>query len=258
MNVTLIRNATLTLDFAGQKFLIDPMLAKKGSYPGFEGTPNSHLRNPLVELPVDVSSLLDSDAVIVTHLHPDHWDDAAVSLIPKNKPIFVQNEEDADVIRLSGFSNVQVLENETHFEGVTLYKTSGQHGSDDAYAVPELAELLGEVCGVVFSHPTEKSAYLAGDTLWNKYVTDALNTFTPDIVILNNGFAQVPPFGAIIMGKEDVKKVHEVLPEATIISVHLEAVNHCVLTRDELRSFISEHNLDKFALVPRDGEVISL
>lgn len=34
MNVTLIRNATLTLDFAGQKFLIDPMLAKKAHIRG--------------------------------------------------------------------------------------------------------------------------------------------------------------------------------------------------------------------------------
>lgn len=32
-----IRNATSKISYAGKVFLIDPMLAKKGAYPGFEG-----------------------------------------------------------------------------------------------------------------------------------------------------------------------------------------------------------------------------
>lgn len=49
MKITQVRNATLLIHYAGTRFLIDPMLAPKGSYPGFEGMANSHLRNPLVE-----------------------------------------------------------------------------------------------------------------------------------------------------------------------------------------------------------------
>src|SRR3546814_6490581 len=44
-----IRNATLKITYADTTFLIDPMLSKKGSYPGFEGTYRSQLRNPLVD-----------------------------------------------------------------------------------------------------------------------------------------------------------------------------------------------------------------
>jgi L-ascorbate metabolism protein UlaG (beta-lactamase superfamily) len=47
----LIRNATMKLTYAGTTFLIDPMLAVKGAYKGFDGTPRSELRNPLVDLP---------------------------------------------------------------------------------------------------------------------------------------------------------------------------------------------------------------
>lgn len=47
-----IRNATVKISYADTTFLVDPMLAKKGSYPGFEGTYRSELRNPLVELPM--------------------------------------------------------------------------------------------------------------------------------------------------------------------------------------------------------------
>lgn len=45
-----IRNATVKISYGGTTFLIDPMLAKKGAYPGFENTYRSNLRNPLVDL----------------------------------------------------------------------------------------------------------------------------------------------------------------------------------------------------------------
>ena len=47
-----IRNATVKITYADTTFLIDPMLSKKGTYPGFENTYRSELRNPLVELPM--------------------------------------------------------------------------------------------------------------------------------------------------------------------------------------------------------------
>ena len=68
-----IRNATGRLNYAGKTFLIDPMLAEKGRYAGFEGTLNSHLRNPLVELPMKAEDTFkDVDAIILTHTHEDH------------------------------------------------------------------------------------------------------------------------------------------------------------------------------------------
>ena len=84
MNIMQIRNATQVIAYAGKRFLIDPMLAEKDAYPGFAGTARAHLRNPLVELPVPIERLLDVDAIIVTHTHPDHWDDAAAAAIPKS------------------------------------------------------------------------------------------------------------------------------------------------------------------------------
>ena len=70
VSVTQIRNATLRIDYAGVRFLVDPMLADQGAFPGFPGTAMSHLRNPLVPLPTPVSDLLAVDAVVVTHNRP--------------------------------------------------------------------------------------------------------------------------------------------------------------------------------------------
>jgi L-ascorbate metabolism protein UlaG (beta-lactamase superfamily) len=118
MRITEVRNATLRLDFGGVRFLIDPMLAEQGAYPGFEGTANSHLRNPLVPLPLPIDEILDVEAVIVTHTHPDHWDEAAQALLPKSLTIFAQNEQDAGLIRRAGFTDVQLLTEATEFNGV--------------------------------------------------------------------------------------------------------------------------------------------
>ncbi|RYC39694.1 MBL fold metallo-hydrolase [Pectobacterium zantedeschiae] len=256
MKITQIRNATLQLEFGGKTFLIDPMLAPKATYPGFPGTANAHLRNPLVDLPLPMSTILDVDAVIVTHTHLDHWDDAAIEAIPKTMPIFSQNTQDAEVIRRAGFISVRVLGEQTEYDGITLIKTSGQHGSDETYANPQLAERLGEVCGIVFQHANEKSFYLAGDTIWNQHVINVLTNYSPDVVALNIGNAFIPSFGSIIMGKEDVWHVHQLVPNAAIVATHMEAVNHCLLSRVELRGYLREEQLQSIVHVPNDGESV--
>jgi L-ascorbate metabolism protein UlaG (beta-lactamase superfamily) len=256
LRITQVRNATLRVEVGGVRFLIDPMLAEQGAYPGFEGTANSELRNPLVPLPLPVDEVLDVDAVIVTHTHLDHWDEAAKALLSKKLPVFAQNEEDAGLIRGAGFTDVRVLIEQTEFNGVTLSKTGGQHGSDAAYEV--LGQVLGQVCGVVFRHPEAKTLYIAGDTIWNHHVEEALARHRPEVIVLNSGDAQVPGVGAIIMGTADVKAVHDAAPRATLIGSHMEAVNHCVLTRAELRAFAKQESFSDSLLVPADGETITI
>lgn len=252
MKIKQVRNATLLVEYAGKTFLVDPMLAEKGAYPGFEGTVNSEQRNPLVDLTVPMDEILDVDAVIVTHTHPDHWDDAARNLVPKDLPLFAQNEQDATDICAAGFGDTRVLAGEVAFEGITLSKTPGRHGSDEAYAA--MGAFLGEVCGVVFRHPDEKTLYVAGDTIWNEEVARTIERYAPDVIVLNCGDAQVVGIGAILMGKEDVVKASRAAPAATIVASHMEAVNHCVLSRTELREFANANSLTQHVWVPEDGE----
>lgn len=255
MKITQIRNATLRIDFGGRRFLVDPYFADKGTYPGFAGTANSDRRNPLVELPFQMSEILDVDAVVVTHLHQDHWDEAAKNLIPKDMLVFVQNEKDAAAIQAAGFSNTRILTDNTTFDDITLIKTPGQHGTDEAYAA--IGDRLGEVCGIVFRHPDEKTLYLAGDTIWNGYVEQNLRRLKPDVIVLNCGDAQITGLGSIIMGKEDIYKVHQAAPGATLVASHMEAVNHGMLSRKELREFIAEKGMTPRVLVPDDGEAVT-
>jgi L-ascorbate metabolism protein UlaG (beta-lactamase superfamily) len=95
MDIKLIRQATLIIQYAGKRFLIDPMLAEKGAYPplgpgiGFPDAIRQDQRNPMVSLPTSIEIIISNiDAVIVTHLHPDHWDDVAIEVLPKEIKLF--------------------------------------------------------------------------------------------------------------------------------------------------------------------------
>lgn len=255
-----IRNATIELSYGETTFLVDPMLSDKGTYPGFENTYRSQLRNPLVDLPIAAEEVIaGTDAVIVTHTHLDHWDDAAQLLLPKDIPLFVQNAEDAETIRSQGFTDVRILDGQAEFGGVTLTKTGGQHGSDEIYAVPELAQALGQIMGVVFQAEGKKTTYVVGDTVWRDEVTESLEYYKPDTIVLNTGAAEFNGFEGdpIIMGKEDTLRVHRAAPEATLIAVHMDAVNHMTLSREELADFVQKEGIEQHVSIPADGEVIS-
>ena len=252
-----IRNATAKIEIAGSTFLVDPYLAPKGSYAGFEGTINSQKRNPLIEMAEPVEKVLQGvDAVIVTHTHADHWDEYAQKVLPKTLPIFVQNAGDAQIIRSQGFKDVRVLGKNTEFNKVKLSKTGGQHGTDQMYSIPQLAELAGDAMGVVMQADNEKTLYLVGDTIWNEEVDFALNRYKPEVIVMNTGYAQLQGFSdGIIMGKADVAKARQAAPKADIITVHMDAVNHTAVTSDEMRKFVKENKLTKIA-VPKESEVL--
>ncbi|OOF40285.1 hypothetical protein BKK49_06415 [Rodentibacter rarus] len=252
-----IRNATAKIEMAGSTFLIDPYLAPKGTYAGFEGTINSEKRNPLIEMAEPVDQILKGvDAVIVTHTHPDHWDEYAQKVLPKTLPIFVQNAGDAQIIRSQGFKDVRVVGKNTEFNQVKLSKTGGQHGTDQMYAIPQLAEFAGEAMGVIMQAKGEKTLYIVGDTIWNYVVDHTLNHYNPEIIVMNTGYAQLQGFsGSLIMGKADVAKARQVAPKSDIITVHMDAVNHASVTSDEMRKFVKENKLNKVA-VPKESEVL--
>jgi L-ascorbate metabolism protein UlaG (beta-lactamase superfamily) len=249
MKINQIRNATIVVEYANKKFLIDPMLAEKGTYPPFPNSARQDQKNPVVSLPTSVENIIeDIDAVIVTHLHLDHFDEAAQRILPKDIKMFVQNEEDATEVRNAGFQNVEVLQEDTVFEDIQLIKTKGEHGRG------EILKLAGLVCGVIFKHQSEKTLYVAGDTVWYDEVQKVIDTHKPEIIVVNGGDNQFFEGGSLIMGKEDIYEVYKAAPDAKIIVVHMEAVNHWNLSREELNSFINEKEMSSTVLVPDDGE----
>lgn len=251
-----IRNATARVEYAGSVFLVDPFLADKGAYPGFEGTPNSEKRIPLIDMAEPAQEVIKGiDAVILTHTHLDHWDDSAREILPKDIAFFVQNAGDARTIREQGFTNVMVVGKNTPFKNVRISRTLGQHGPDELYSVPAMAEFAGDAMGFVLQADGEKTVYVVGDTTWYPFVEVALRMYNPDIIVMNTGYAMVNGIaGSLIMGKDDILRMYKAMPDAKIITVHMDAVNHTMTSSKEVRELVKANNLSDRVSVPREGE----
>ncbi|MGZ3854039.1 MAG: MBL fold metallo-hydrolase [Flavisolibacter sp.] len=252
-SIRLLRHATLIIEINQKKLLIDPMLSPMDALEPVQNCGNE-TRFPMVELPIDgleMNQLLkEVDAVIVTHLHRDHWDATAQESIDKNKLVFCQ-PNDAEKIRAEGFTNVHAVDSKLEWEGMTIHRTGGQHGTG------EIGKKMGEVSGFVIQHRND-SVYVAGDTIWCKDVEDALSEYKPTVTILNAGGAQFLTGDPITMTPDDIIQVHNKLPETKIIAVHMDTVNHCFIKRTDLSNALSFKNLSSQVLVPKDGETIVL
>ncbi|AGL02320.1 putative Zn-dependent hydrolase of beta-lactamase fold protein [Desulfoscipio gibsoniae DSM 7213] len=255
MNFQQIRNATVTITYAGKKFLIDPWLQEKGAFPPVPA--ESQERNPTVALPMSIDEIIKNvDAVIVTHIHPDHFDEVAAKVIPKDTKMFAQNKEEAEAFKGFGFKDVEILkESGTLFGDIKLTKTNGIHAGDEE--IVRYFTQFNVTCnasGVVFSNRNEKTVYIAGDTIWCDAVKEAIDTHKPDIIILNAGGAQFVTGGHLIMNANDVYEVYKAAPQAKIIASHMEAVNHARVTRRALKQFVEEKGMSSNVLIPVDGE----
>ncbi len=257
MKITQIRNATIIIEYNNTKFLIDPWLSPKDSMPGFDGAINSNIRQPRVDLPFSIDNITDADVVIVTHVHPDHWDEYAERAINKEIKLFVQSETDKNYLTSKGFNNVEILLNSgINYNGIELYKTGCQHGKREI--VEPICKQLNmpyDSMGVVFKSSGEKTLYLAGDTIYCEEVEAAINEFNPQVIIVNACGATLLNGEKIIMTDKDIKKVITQIPTATIIASHMDTVSHLSVTRVDLKQFASSENINNL-LIPEDGESI--
>ena len=106
-----------------------------------------------------------------------------------------------------------------------------------------VAEALGPVSGFVLG-----DLYLAGDTVWYEAVEATIERFRPRVAVVNAAGASFLEGGLIVMGIDDVREVVARVP--VVVAVHLEALNHCHLTRAELAAAVPG------VVIPRDGETV--
>lgn len=247
MRLRLIRHATLIVEYAGHTLLVDPMLDDVGVRPAIQNSPNAQ-RNPLVPLPVPPQEFLPAvEAVLVTHTHADHWDASAAKLVPRHLPLFGQAEDEGK-FKSAGFTAVQPIHNSVTWNGIEITRTGGQHGTG------AIAKMLAPVSGLVLRADNEPVLYIAGDSVWCTEVQEALDKHHPQIIVLNSGGARFLEGDPITMTAEDVITVCQRAPDAQVVAVHMESINHCLLSRADLGFQMEAARLIQQIRIPVDGE----
>jgi L-ascorbate metabolism protein UlaG (beta-lactamase superfamily) len=249
MKLQLVRHATLLLDYAGMKILVDPMLSDAGAMAAIQNSPQPR-PNPLVPLPFPVEQVLDGvQLVLVTHTHRDHWDDTAIQLVPKDLPLLCQ-PEDLRKMEAVHFVNASEVHDTKYWSNICITRTPAQHGSG------EMARAMAPSSGYMLSSEGEPTVYITGDTIWYDQVAETIKEHSPQVIVVNAGAAQFLHGDPITMTSGDVIRVCRAASHAQVIAVHMEAINHCLLTREELAH--QAHTTGARLVIPDDGESVTL
>lgn len=245
MKIQHVRHATFFLYYSDNLILVDPVLSPLGGMTPIDNSPNPR-PNPLVALPENLPGWDTPDALLVTHTHRDHFDTEASRLLHKDLPLVCQ-PADTTKFRELGFTASIPVETSASWRNITFHRAGGQHGKG------ELAIKMGPVSGFILQASAEPTLYIAGDTIWCPEVEQTLAAYQPDVIVLFAGAAQFLSGDPITMGLEDIRQVAAHAPSAQIIVVHMEAFNHCLLSRAQLSAFLTAEGLADRVHIPLDG-----
>ncbi|CAM5770396.1 MBL fold metallo-hydrolase [Bosea minatitlanensis] len=248
MKLKLLRNATLKLDYGGRTFLIDPDFGVPLSRRSFTG----RSQNPMVPLPEPIEDIVAGvDTVIVSHLHADHFDDIAKARLPKTLPVICQPGQEPAIAE-AGFAAVTAVDCYLRLGPIVLKRHPARHGTG------AVAEAMGPVMGLSFEAPGEPTLYWCGDSVLYPPLRDAIAATDPDVIVSHSGGA-LWDGTPIIMDIAQTLALAEAFPRAIVVTTHMEALDHCTVSRAALRKAAKEHGIDSGRLrIPADGEALDI
>ena len=262
MKIHHLRNATFVIESNKKFILIDPMLGVKGSLPPFAYFRFKLQKNPLVELPKNSSSILDKVThALITHsqkcgiellTHSDHLDNVGKKFLKKNIISVVCPQADVKYMKKIGL----------HVEVGLEYWQAKEYLSGKITSVPAkhghgfMHRFMANGAGFFLELPDEPTLYISGDTVLTEEVKKALKKFKPDITVVAAGNATLDFGNPILMSMEEIIEFVKLSPNK-VIANHLEALNHCPITREDLKVELEKHGLSDKVLIPKDGEVMS-
>ncbi|MCD9574309.1 MBL fold metallo-hydrolase [Flavobacterium soyae] len=249
MKIHHLRNATLVIETEEHVILVDPMLGKRKTIAPFTIFRYKPKRNPLVALPKNSREILSNVThCLITHLHPDHIDKAGEVFLRRKSVPVICSVKDEKVLQQRGLNIVQTLNywEPQPFLGGKIIGIPALHG----YGF--IARLMGNVMGFYIELPNEKSIYISSDTIFTDDVQKALIELKPDIATVACGTARLDIGQPLLMRINDILKFTTLAP-GKVFANHLEALNHCPTTREELRKALTENNLLSKVAIPSDG-----
>ncbi len=230
--------------------VVDPMLGPKGSQSPFTLFRYPPKQNPTARLPENMLTLLDRvNHCIITHRHPDHIDRHGQKwLIDRNIPVLCSTH-DHELFRGRGLYVTHAVDygQEEPYLGGTAIGIEARHG----YGF--ISKFMGKVMGFMLRLPGCPSIYLSSDTIYTEAVEEALTQYKPDICVMAAGMARLDIGEPLLMDMDDMVRFVRDAP-GIVIANHMEALNHCPVTRRQLTYRLGQEGLLKKVWIPEDGE----
>jgi L-ascorbate metabolism protein UlaG (beta-lactamase superfamily) len=256
MEIQHIRNASIIVSFNNLKILVDPVLSDKDAEPPMPFSNKN--KNPLIQLPIDKSKIVENiSAVLLTHYHSDHFDVGAEMFLPKDILIFCQ-PYDYNKLKEKGFSNLQMIDSVFNWKGIRIsrFLTSHHKGSTGALPFGESSSFCLQV--------ERESLFITGDAILDDRLSNSLIETNPQVIVANTGECQftdenpvLDPNITMTLTRSELKEITTFLPNSKLIAIHMDAINHCSLGKNDLREYIENENLKKHIVIPNEGDIIS-
>lgn len=256
MKITQLRNATIALEFQFRAepvtLLVDPMLARQGELPTLKYFGGTRRRNPLVELPPAAPALLERVThALITHCqrgHFDHLDRAGKRFLRERGTTVLCMPRDQQYLQQRGLVTqaLQGAQRQAFFDGF-ITPVPCAHGRG------LVGRFMDHGYGYFIELPDEPSIYIAGDTVLSDEVRRCLSVLAPAVSILPAGGARLDLGSEILMSKDELMLACQLTP-GIVVANHLEAVDHCPVTRAELIAAADAAGMTQRLLVPADGQ----
>lgn len=262
MKIHHLRNATMVVEIGARKLLVDPMLGRKGTIPPFALLRYRPRWNPLVELPTNAEQHLESlDACLITHSqaygirllqHMDHLDPAGEKFLRDNNLPVGCPASDKLYLERYGLRvewPCQINHELAFFEG-TLTAIPAVHGYGWIH------RFMANGAGLLLRFPNEPTLFISGDTILTDDVRRVLVEERPDVAVVAAGRARLDLGRPLLMSEKDLLEFIELAP-GSVVANHLEALNHCPVTREQLREILRHRGWEEKVFLPEDGESLS-
>jgi L-ascorbate metabolism protein UlaG (beta-lactamase superfamily) len=218
--LTFIGNATMLLRLGPLTLLTDPNFLRRGqrAYLGY-GLWSKRLRDPAVA----VGDLPDLDAVVLSHLHGDHWDRVAEAGLSRDVPVLTTGSA-ARTLSKRGFAaegmrpwqTAQLAQDDVK---VTVTALPGRHGPG------LLDKLLPDVNGSLIDYEVggqrRLRMYVSGDTLYSDELSE-IATRCPDIdvAVVHLGGTKLLRLVMVTMDGRQGRALMDLLRPGAAVPVH--------------------------------------
>ncbi len=257
--LTFIGTATMLLELGPFTLLTDPNFLHQGQR-AYLGYGLSSKRRTQPALTVDELPALD--AILLSHMHGDHWDRVAKRGLPRDVPV-LSTPKAARALRRQGFAAPQglptwdstTLERDGHV--LTVTAVPGRHATGPARLL--LPPVMGSVLTYASPDGPVLCLYITGDTLFVDDLRAIPGRFPGiDAAVLHLGGTTLPGGLVVTMDARQGAELLEFLRPRVAVPIHNDDYG---VFKSPLSAFLAEtaaRGLDDMVRVVRPGQTADL